>query len=116
MILLKFWKENEENPLYRLFYRRINYPLANIISSWMGITIIAMFDYNHRMAGKYGVKIENLQLYFSLFDKLTDMEMRGIDSSGIPNEVNDMEDWLRFCRWQAAETLQETQTGNDKSR
>lgn len=76
-----------------------------IILSWVGITVIAQFDYNHRMAAKYGVKIENLPLYFSLFEKLTEMESQGIDTFGIPKEIDDVDDWLRFCRWQAAEAI-----------
>lgn len=76
-----------------------------ILASWIGISIIAMFDYNHRMAARYGVKIENVPLYFSLFEKLTELEAQGIDSSGIPSEVKDPEDWLRFCRWQAIENF-----------
>lgn len=75
------------------------------LASWIGISIIAMFDYNHRMAARYGVKIENLPLYFSLFEKLTELEAQGIDSSGILSEIKDPEDWFRFCRWQAMEDL-----------
>lgn len=76
-----------------------------LLASWIGVSIIAMFDYNHRKAARYGVKIENLPLYFSLFEKLTELEAHDIDSSGIPSEVKDKEDWLRFCRWQAIENL-----------
>lgn len=57
------------------------------------------------MAARYGIKIENVPLYFSLFEKLTELEAQGIDSSGIPSEVKDPEDWLRFCRWQAIENF-----------
>lgn len=80
-----------------------------ILASWIGITLISTFDYDHRMAAKYGVKIENLPLYFSLFDKLIELEAHGIDSSGIPSEVKDTEDWLRFCRWQAIENIKQLQ-------
>lgn len=89
----------------------ITIPLALIgflIVIWIGITAIAMFDYNHRMAARYGIKIENLPLYFELFDRLMDMESRGIDSSGIPAEVKDVDDWLRFCRWQIDEVINDS--------
>lgn len=79
--------------------------LGFFLASWIGITLISMFDNNHRMAAKYGVKIENLPLYLSLFEKLTELEKQGIDSSGIPPEVKDPEDWLRFCHWQLMENL-----------
>lgn len=88
----------------------ITIPLALVgfaAVSWIGITIIAMFDYNHRMAGQYGIKIENLPLYFELFDRLKDMESRGIESSGIPAEVKDVNDWLRFCCWQRDESIKD---------
>ncbi|MDE6276861.1 MAG: hypothetical protein K2M06_02015 [Muribaculaceae bacterium] len=57
------------------------------------------------MAARYGVRIENLPLYFSLFENMVEKEEQGIDTSGIPPEVTDAMDWLRFCRWQADELL-----------
>lgn len=94
----------------------VSIPVAIIgflLVSWAGISIIAMFDHNHRKAARYGVKIENLPLYFSLFEKLTELEAQDINSSEIPSEVKDTEDWLQFCRWQAIENLNKLQHGDE---
>lgn len=64
------------------------------------------FIYNQHMAAKYGIKIENLPLYFSIFEELCDMEAHGIDSSGLPKEIKDVNEWLRFCHWQAVEAME----------
>lgn len=79
--------------------------LGFITLSWTGISIICLFDYNHRMALKYNVRIENVPYYTSLFDEMVEKEMIGIDTSGIPEGIKDPEEWLRFCQWQFMEGL-----------
>lgn len=76
-----------------------------ILISWTGISIISLFDYNHRMAIKNGIKIENLPLYFSIFERLVKLEKNGMDSSEIPSEIVNVDEWKRFCRWQLEEQL-----------
>lgn len=66
----------------------------------VGIALISLLDYNHRMAVKYNIKIENIPLYISIFDEMVKKEERGIDTSGIPEGISDVQEWLRFCRWQ----------------
>lgn len=78
-----------------------------LLVAWFGVGVISMFDYNHRMCARYGVKIENLPLYLSLYERLMEMEARGEDSSGIPKEVDDVDDWIRFCQWQASEAMRQ---------
>ena len=87
--------------------------IGSVMLIWIGISLLALFDYNHRMAARYGVKIENLPLYFSLFESMVEKEAQGIDTSGIPKEVSDVEDWIRFCRWQAAENFKKLQHGTE---
>lgn len=66
----------------------------------IGLGLISLMDYNHRMAAKYGIKIENVPLYNTIFDEMVKKEEQGIDTSGIPEAINDVQEWLRFCRWQ----------------
>lgn len=66
----------------------------------IGLGLISLMDYNHRMAAKYSIKIENIPLYNNIFDEMVKKEEQGIDTSGIPEGINDVQEWLRFCRWQ----------------
>lgn len=78
-------------------------PICIIVAAilWqIGIALISLIDYNHRMAVKYNIKIENIPLYFSIFDQMVKKEELGIDTSGIPDGIDDVQEWLRFCRWQ----------------
>lgn len=52
------------------------------------------------MAMKYNIKIENIPFYEKIFNDLMDKESRGIDTLGIPSEIQDVDEWTRFCRWQ----------------
>lgn len=55
----------------------------------IGIALISLMDYNHRMAIKYNIKIENIPLYNSIYEEMVNKEMQGIDTSGIPDGIND---------------------------
>ena len=66
----------------------------------IGFGIISLMDYNHRMAAKYNIRIENIPIYYSIFDEMVKKEEQGIDTSGIPNGITDAQEWLRFCQWQ----------------
>ena len=66
----------------------------------IGLALISLMDYNHRMAAKYSIKIENIPIYNNIFDEMVRKEEQGIDTSGIPNGIYDVQEWLRFCRWQ----------------
>lgn len=66
----------------------------------IGLGLISLMDYNHRMAAKYSIKIENIPLYNNIFDEMVKKEEQGIDTSGMPEGINDVQEWLRFCRWQ----------------
>ena len=66
----------------------------------IGLGLISLMDYNHRMAAKYSIKIENIPLYNNIFDEMVKKEEQGIDTSVIPEGINDVQEWLRFCRWQ----------------
>ncbi len=74
--------------------------IAAFILWQIGIAVISLMDYNHRMAIKYNIKIENIPIYYSIFDEMVKKEEQGIDTSGIPNGVTDIQEWLRFCQWQ----------------
>lgn len=80
-----------------------------IALSWIGITVIAMFDYEFRMAGRYNIKIENVPRYKEIFQKLENKESMGINTFGIPDEITDVEEWLRYYRWMIDESLTKTQ-------
>lgn len=71
-----------------------------LLFAWIGISLISLLDYNHRMAMKYNIKIENIPFYEKIFNDLMDKESRGIDTLGIPSEIQDVDEWTRFCRWQ----------------
>lgn len=81
--------------------------VAWVVVSWIGISLISLLDYNHRMATKYNIKIENIPFYEKVFEELVEKEAHGIDSFGIPQEIQDVEEWLRFCRWQMDKGLKE---------
>ena len=57
------------------------------------------------MAAKYNIKIENVPLYNTIFDDMVKKEGQGIDTIGIPEGINDVQEWLRFCRWQLDKEL-----------
>lgn len=57
-------------------------------------------DLKHRLANEIGVRVERLDLYMNLFQKKLIDEMNGIDSSGIPEEVDDEEEWMRYMMWE----------------
>lgn len=71
----------------------------------IGLGLISLMDYNHRMAAKYNIKIENVPLYNTIFDDMVKKEGQGIDTIGIPEGINDVQEWLRFCRWQLDKEL-----------
>lgn len=73
----------------------------------IGIGLISLMDYNHRMAAKYNLKIENIPLYASIFDEMVKKEEQGIDTSGIPDGIIDTQEWLRYVRWQLDKELNE---------
>lgn len=77
----------------------------------IGLALLSLLDYNHRMAAKYNIKIENIPLYNSIFDEMVKNEEQGIDTSGIPEGISDVQEWLRFCRWQIEKELE---NGNNK--
>ena len=69
-----------------------------IIAGWIGITIVSLFDSDHRLCAKYGIKIENLPLYKETFRKLMEAEARGEDVEGITDTIPDKEEWMRFLQ------------------
>jgi len=73
----------------------------------IGLALLSLLDYNHRMAAKYNIKIENIPLYNSIFDEMVKKEEQGIDTSGIPEGITDVQEWLMFCRWQIEKELNE---------
>lgn len=76
----------------------------------LGIGLLSLLDYNHRMAVKYNLKIENIPIYSSIFEEIVKREEQGIDTRGIPEGINDAQEWLRFVRWQLDRELHDDST------
>lgn len=60
-------------------------------------------DLKHRLANEIGVKYENLNLYMSIFQEKVTMEMQGLDSSGLDEQITDEEEWSRYCQWEISQ-------------
>ena len=57
-------------------------------------------DLKHRLAREIGVRVENLDFYMQKFQNKVVMEMQGIDTSGIDSDIENQEEWLRYCKWE----------------
>lgn len=64
-----------------------------VVSAWIGIALISLFEKNYRMAAKHQIKIENITLYQKLFEEIV---RQGDKASEISLEVEDPEEWHRF--------------------
>lgn len=57
-------------------------------------------DLKHRLAREIGVRFEMLDFYMNKFQNKVILEMQGIDTSGIDEDIEDNEEWLRYCQWE----------------
>lgn len=81
--------------------------IAGFVMAYLGIGLISLCDYNHRMCAKYNIRIEMLPLYEKTFNELAEQESRGIDTFGIPQDIQDADEWLRYCHWQTQEGIEQ---------
>lgn len=57
-------------------------------------------DLKHRLAKEIGVRFEKLDFYMTTFQNMVYSEMCGIDTLGIPEGIDDEEEWLRYLSWE----------------
>lgn len=62
-------------------------------------------DLKHRLAKEIGVRVENLDFYMSKFQHKVELEMQGIDTSGIDSDILDKEEWIRYCNWEIQQAM-----------
>lgn len=75
-------------------------------------------DLKHRLAAEIGVRFDKLDLYMRLFQRMVSDEMAGINTSGIPKEVDDIEEWMRYVNWemkQAMARMSDSEIENSKA-
>lgn len=84
----------------------VSIPLWGLLT-WVGMSLISLADRNHRMAAKFGVRIENVPFYQKLLNEMAEDEENDLASVKVPEEVTDPEEWRRFCAWQMFEMIRE---------
>ena len=57
-------------------------------------------DLKHRLAKEIGVRYEMLDFYMRKFQSMVVMEMQGIDTSSKGDDIEDEDEWLRYCQWE----------------
>lgn len=67
---------------------------------------LSRLDLKHRLADEIGVRVEKLDFYMNTFQKMVYDEMTGVDTSGIPYGVDDVEEWERYCQWEIKQASQ----------
>lgn len=67
-----------------------------IVAAWVGITIISLFNSDHRVCAKLGIKIENLPYYKAAYQQMKDAEKLGVESPILQSDMPDIGEWLRY--------------------
>lgn len=62
-------------------------------------------DLKHRLANEIGVRYEMLDFYMKKFQDKVCLEMSGIDTSGIDDDIEDVDEWLRYCNWEIEQSM-----------
>ena len=61
---------------------------------------LSKLDLKHRLADEIGVRFEKLDSYMQKFQSMVYDEMSGVDTSGIPSDIDDVDEWMRYVNWE----------------
>lgn len=61
--------------------------------------------YKAQIAREAGIRVEMLDFYMAKFQRKNMLELRGIDTSGIDDDIEDVFEWLRYCHWEMNQSL-----------
>ena len=79
--------------------------LILVVLSFLGISLISLFNPDHRLCAKYGIKIENLPLYRKAFEELVAAEKRGEETQWIGDRLPDEREWIRYLNYEIEKGL-----------
>lgn len=65
----------------------------------------SQIDLKHRLADEIGVRYEKLDFYMHKFQNMVYDEMAGIDTSGIPADIDDVDEWMRYINWEMKQSM-----------
>lgn len=84
------------------FSQQCNGEIANRVK----MKKISDSEFKKLIAKEANVRIEMLDFYMAKFERKNMLEMRGIDTSGIDDDITDVYEWLRYCNWVIEQSTQ----------
>lgn len=66
---------------------------------------LSQIDLKHRLADEIGVRYDKLDFYMQKFQNMVYDEMAGIDTSGIPADIDDVDEWMRYVNWEMNQAM-----------